>query len=282
MGTVKALTRFPLNVGHSIAEDIDAEYNYEDEMKCIPACIVFLATAARASTITQYFDSSSFDAAVAGTLMVEDFTAESHFPIPTGVLNSSTYLPAIGLNPGDILPGVTYSTSVDDNSATSNEFNIDGGGGRFVGGFLDSLNLGSNRPLGVTFDSPVRAFGFDTNGSTGGTSQLVTIGEFVLTLSLPDSSTPMFFGFVSSGPDIGNVSVSSGGTSSGDTYGFAVDNFTFSQEAAPPTVPEANTCVLLLTGMLMLYSIGATARSRRRRQCILINAKFIREPETLR
>jgi hypothetical protein len=123
---------------------------------------------------------------------VEDFTSTSHFPIPPGFLNSFTDLPAIGLYPGDILPGVTYSTNVDSNSSSSNEFNIDGGGGGFAGGFLDSLNLGSSRPLTVTSVSPVQGFGFDTNGALGGTTQIVQIGDVSFTLSLPDSDTEFF------------------------------------------------------------------------------------------
>jgi hypothetical protein len=41
---------------------------------------------------------------------------------------------------------------------------------------LDSLNLGSNRPLTIAFDKPVQAFGFNTDGLLGGTSQMIQIG----------------------------------------------------------------------------------------------------------
>ncbi len=148
-------------------------------MKLIPLSLAYigLAMAAQADTITEYFDQDSFDAAVAGPLTVEDFTPTSHFPISTGVLNTLTDLPAIGIYPGDILPGVTYSTNVDSKGASFNEFNIDGGGSGFSGGFLDSLNLLSNRSLTASFDSPVEAFGFDTNGAVGGTSQNIQKSE---------------------------------------------------------------------------------------------------------
>jgi hypothetical protein len=153
--------------------------------------LVIIVMAAPAGII-EYFDETSFAGAVAGTLTVEDFTSTSHFTIPSGFLNSFTDLPAIGPYPGDILPGVTYSTNVDSNSSSSDEFNIDGGGGGFVGGFLDSLNLGSSRPLTVTFVSPVQGFGFDTNGALGGTTQIVQIGDVSFTLSLPDSEADFF------------------------------------------------------------------------------------------
>jgi hypothetical protein len=228
-------------------------------MRLIPLSLAFicLAPATRADTITEYFDQASFGAAVAGPLTVEDFTSTSHFPIPSGVLNTFTDLPDIGIYPGDILAGVTYSTNVDSNSVSSNEFNIDGGGSGFSGGFLDSLNLGSNRPLTVTFDSPVEAFGFDTNGALGGTSQIIQFGSTLLTLSLPDSDTEFFFGFVSSSMDISNVTLTSNGTSDGDVYGFAVDNFSFSAEAVS-TAPEAGTFVLLLAGLTGLVYFGRT------------------------
>jgi hypothetical protein len=210
---------------------------------------------AQAGTITEYFDQASFDTAVAGPLTVEDFTSTSHLPISTGVLNTFTNLPDIGIFPGDILAGVTYSTNVDANSSSSNEFNIDGGGGGFTGGFLDSLNLGTNRPLSATFDSPVQAFGFDTIGALGGTSQTIQIGDTLLTLTLPDSDTEFFFGFVSSSPDISSATLSSDGTSDANIYGFAADNFTFSQEGASG-VPEASSFLLLLTGLGSIVYFG--------------------------
>ncbi len=233
------------------------------KVKLIPFSLAFIgfALAAQADTITEYFDQASFDAAVAGPLTVEDFTSTSHFPISTGVLNTFTDLPGIGIYPGDILPGVTYSTNVDSNSASSNEFNIDGGGSGFTGGFLDSLNIGSNRPLTVAFDIPVEAFGFDTNGSVGGTSQIIQIGDTLLTLSLPDSDTEFFFGFVSSLVDISGATLTSNGSSDGDAYGFAVDNFAFSAQTASST-PEASTFVLLLIGLGGILYFGPNAVRR--------------------
>ncbi len=213
-------------------------------------CISFVLAAmlTQASTITEYFDRASFEAA-AGSVQVESFTSTSHIPISTGVLNFATNLPEIGLFAGDILSGVTYSTLVDSNSGTSNEFNIDAGGQQFDGGFLDALNLGSFRPLFIAFDNPVKSFGFDTNGSIGGTGQLLQIGSLSWTLNIPlDDTANHFFGFVSSARDIGNAQLSSNGTSSADTYGFAVDNFTFSQDTML-TVPEPGSLSLAAAGV---------------------------------
>jgi hypothetical protein len=209
---------------------------------------------AEASTITEYFDSGSFGMA-AGSVSVETFTSTSHLDIPSGILNSATNLPDIDLLAGDILPGVTYSTVVDGNSATSNEFNIDGAGG-FTGGFLDALNLsGPDRALTVAFDAPVQAFGFETEGQFGGTSQSIQIGTTTLTLSLPDTDQNFFFGFVSTAADIGGATLTNNGTSNGDIYGFAVDNFTFSAEgASAPAAPEPGTLALLLAGVGILIA----------------------------
>jgi hypothetical protein len=219
-------------------------------VKLVYLAIALAAMTAQAGTITEYFDRVSFDIA-AGTVTVESFTPTSHLDIPSGILNSSTNLPDIDLLGGDILPGVTYSTVVDGNSASSNEFNIDAGGGGFAGGFLDSLNQNTVRPLTVAFDAPVQAFGFDTEGLFGGTDQTVQIGATTLTLTLPTTNANFFFGFVSTAADIGGAVISSNGTSSGNIYGFAVDNFTFSAESAP-AIPEPGTLVLLLAGLSIL------------------------------
>lgn len=61
--------------------------------------------------------------------------------------------------PGDILPGVTYSTAPCYTGSAC--LNIDGGGG-YAGGFLDSL-FNDGRALTIDFDDAQSAFGFDTN-----------------------------------------------------------------------------------------------------------------------
>ncbi|MBI4460549.1 MAG: hypothetical protein HY648_10895, partial [Acidobacteria bacterium] len=173
-----------------------------------------------AGTITTYSVRVNFLAAV-GSTTVEDFTNTSHFPITTGVLNSSTNLPAIGIAPGDIEPGVTYSAPVPD--PIQNYFNIDAGGG-FPTPFLDSLF--PPRPLTVTFDGPVAAFGFDTNSlmspSFGITINFVSGPAYTQTFTV-SGSFPVFFGFQSSSADIVSAVINSQSTS----FGFALDNFTF-------------------------------------------------------
>lgn len=54
------------------------------------------------------------------------------------MLRAATDLPMIGIAPGDIVAGVTFSTPI----GAGNFFNIDGGGA-FAGGILDRIGGGS-------------------------------------------------------------------------------------------------------------------------------------------
>ena len=85
--------------------------------------VVVLAAAvgeAKADAITTYSDRTAFDSAVGSPLTVETFTSSYHYPISTGVLNSSTNLIVANgspILPGDIQPGVTYSTAIGQSSS---------------------------------------------------------------------------------------------------------------------------------------------------------------------
>lgn len=195
-------------------------------------------------TITQFSNRSAFTASMGGTLTTEDFTDFYHFPITTGILNSSTNLPGIGIVPGTIQSGVTYSTSP---IGTGNFFNIDAGGG-YSGGFLDGFNP-SDRKVTVTFDNDVAGFGFDI-GSLGARTFDVTI-QFA---SGPDQTftnlypfSLQFFGFQSTSSDIKSVIIGN----NGGFFAFDFDNFTFGGEATR-NVPEPATYVLMLAGLAML------------------------------
>ncbi len=202
--------------------------------------ILSLGSTVFAGTITQYSNRATFLGAV-GPVTVEDFTPTSHFPINTGILNSATNIPSIGITPGLIQPGVTYSAPVTGSGCC--EFNIDSGAS-YTGGFLDTL-LGSagSRPITITFDGPVRAFGFDTS-TLGGSSKNIVINftsgsPFIANLTI-GAGFP-FFGFESSTQDILSVVVHYNNPVS---FGAAFDNFTFTEVGNLSDVPEPATFTL--------------------------------------
>jgi MYXO-CTERM domain-containing protein len=213
------------------------------------ACAVG-AGVASADVITVYTDRASFEAAANTPLTVEDFTDGPHFPIRTGILNSHTNLPEIGLFPGDIEAGVTYSTPI----GNGNFFNIDAGGG-YTGGFLDGFEP-SDREVTVDFhfDDPndlrnVYAFGFDI-GSLGSTDFDVRIFFANGTsqhFNFPYPDTISFFGFQSDARDITSVVIGN----NGGFFGFDFDNFTYDEVPAP--------------GALAVLGLGGLVAARRRR-----------------
>jgi hypothetical protein len=217
---------------------------------------IVATSAARAGTITDFTDRPTFNAAVGLPLTIETFTDDDHFPISTGVLNSATSLVVSNgtpINPGDIQPGVTYSTPI----GTGFFFNIDSGG-NFIGGFLDGLVSNNSRlTLTTAFDNPVVGFGFDTNSLMGTQFDLTihfTAGpDFNQTLPVSGAG---FFGFVSSATDIQSAQI----TGNDGTFSFALDNFTF---PTPNSIgaPEPSSLVLLALGGV---GVGVAGYSRRR------------------
>ena len=187
-----------------------------------------LGAAAMADDITVYNDRAAFNAAVGVPLTLEDFTPTSHFPIRTGVLNSETNLPEIGIFPGTIQSGVTYSTPIGE----GNFFNIDAGGG-YTGGFLDGF-LPSDREVTIDFhtDDPntprtVFAFGFDL-GSLASTDFDVFIhfsSGPMQHFNNPYPASLAFFGFVSDARDITQVIIGN----NGGFFAFDFDNFTYDE-----------------------------------------------------
>jgi hypothetical protein len=196
-----------------------------------PSIVGLLASAltaatATAGTITTYLDRASYEAAVPPQNL-ENFTDSSHFPITTGVLNSETDLPEIGIFPGMIQPGVTYSTPVGQGFF----FNIDAGGG-YTGGFLDGFEP-SDREVTMVFhlDDPnaprtVNAFGFDlgTLGSTDFDVKITFADGSQQDFNFPYPNDSLgFFGFQSDAKDIASVVIGN----NGGFFGFDFDNFTY-------------------------------------------------------
>lgn len=224
------------------------------------ALLLAIAAELQAGIITEYTDRSTFTGAVSGPLTVEDFTDSSHFPISTGVLNSSTHLDVANgpdIMPGDIEAGVTYSTPI----GLGFFFNMDTGAG-YVGGFLDGFYGGDpDRTLTVTFDSPASAFGFDTNVLMGDTFNLtidfVSDPDFAGSYNVGGGLSLKFFGFESDAADILAITIQGRGNS---TVAFALDNFTFNQPSVHPPVPEPTS--LLVFGGSMLGLCVATRRRR--------------------
>ncbi len=203
---------------------------------------------AHAGSFTVSADRSALEAAFTGPYTVEDFGDSARFPISTGILNSATHLPAIGIVPGLIQPGVSYSTLV----GTGNFFNIDSGGG-FAGGFLDTVT--GDRLLTVRFDSPVLAFGFDTNSLSPSLQVVVSFTDATTQTYSASINSATFVGFTSTGAGIASAVI---GDLNNPTFSFAIDNMTFANTAP---VPEPAAIALMLAG---LGVVGVAARRRKR------------------
>jgi hypothetical protein len=210
---------------------------------------VGVSATASAGSVTVTNNQAAFTAGLPGTVTVEDFTDTAHFPISSGVLNSSTT--DAGLVAGEIKPGVTYSVQ---GPVIGNGFNIDAGGG-FVGGFLDTVtNIG---PVNVAFDHAASGFGFTTNYLEPDVHVVVNFADgssqtFDTTL---DNSNLTFFGFDAVGSSIVSAQI---GSLSNPTFSFAIDNFTFNN-ASVSAVPEPGNLAMLVLGVAGL----AVARRRR-------------------
>jgi hypothetical protein len=198
--------------------------------------LVLVSTTA-AQVITTFTSLTAFNTAIGAVpVTLEDFTSSTHFPISTGVLNSATNLPDIGIVPGMIQPGVTYSTAI----GTGSFFNIDAGGYFTTGPFLDSVyNAAVIGPLTITFNGTVSAFGFETN-TTAWTAFNITI-NFVDATSYTNPAVPVassssaFYGFQSTSSDISSILIINSSATSG--MSFAIDNFRFTNSHVT-AVPE--------------------------------------------
>ncbi len=197
-----------------------------------------LTTSIWAGSITTYTDRTSFNAA-AGTVNVETFGGDTINPVSGGSISSGDTL-----NGYTFVPGVTYSTPVPEHVIMTVDYCPSCG---FDGVFLD--NVGFNGvaagPLTATFDAPVGAVAFDTDNLGGGeefvTIQFASDPQYSTTFAVTSLDPTQFFGFQSSAQDITSIVVGYTNVSGGVNYGFAVDNFTFSDSA---TAPEPASLVL--------------------------------------
>jgi hypothetical protein len=205
-------------------------------LTCILSFIVCNVSFAGSSSLTN--SRSDFENALGSNIVVEDFTNTHHFPITTGVLNSSTNLPSIGITPGTIKAGVTYSTPI----GAGNFFNIDAGGG-FTGGFLDTVT--GNQFLTVNFDNAVQGFGFDTNQLSPNLQVVINYTDHTSQTFTNTVNSMQFFGFLSNARNISSAVI---GSSLNSTFTFAIDNFTFA-----PAVPEPETYSLFLIGLMAAF-----------------------------
>lgn len=195
-------------------------------------------SSANAQVSVQTTDRAAFTTLI-GPASVETFGTANYFNISTFSLSAAG---GGGVPAGLIQPGATYSTTAVDTGPY--DFNIDSGGG-FTGGFLDRLITNGTSPsavpLTITFDNPVRGFGFDTNDNmypafnvvisyAGGTTQ-------TLSSTVALGSTPSFYGYYSAASDILSASIY---VNQANSIPFAVDNFTF------PAVPEPSSLALLI------------------------------------
>lgn len=215
---------------------------------------------AEAVSITTFTDRNIFNTSVdTASLIVEDFTDTAHFPISTGILNSQTNIVVLEgppIKPGDIKPGVTYSTPI----GTGNFFNIDTGGGFSQGGFLDSVRDDNpNRVLTIDFDNNVSAFGFDTSSFMGSSFNLTIKFELgsdyiqFFPINTTDPSEILFFGFKSNETNIKSIIIDGNGQKS---FEFALDNFTLTNNQNA-SVPEPS----LVLGLLVFGALGASLKT---------------------
>ncbi len=199
--------------------------------------ILAIDSPVKAASITTFSDRATFNSAV-GSTTLEDFTSTANFPIPNGILDSTSSFGTLAA--GDIKAGATYTTPV----GTGNYFNIDAGGA-FSGGFLDGFDFG--RILTISYNPLISGFGFDTN-------DLMPDFDITINFSSAPSYTAnftgitgtQFFGFKSDAADIQSVLISS---SYSNGFAFAIDNHSFGGSAVATTVPEPFTVLGTIFGV---------------------------------
>ena len=197
----------------------------------------------------------------AGAVSMETFGPGSCLGLRTTVLSASTGIPCFP--DYRVQSGVTFQAEFYSNVFFPGLI-VDGSGG-FSGGFIDAIRPADvpTSPLTIAFDSPVAAFGFDTNLLMGSSFTVNVDDVFTRTISVQSTGAMQFFGFQSASADIRRVSITGSGASfagGGNFFAFAVDNFRFGGTGFDTAAtPEPASLLLTLTGLCALV------RRRRRR-----------------